>query len=540
MEKRLLLSLWVVSLAGCGGGTAPDGGAGGTGGGVGGGAGAAGGSGAQTAWQASDYVKATNTAWSASFGAAVSLSGDGQRMAVGSPNEDSGGKGIGAPQNTHTAPISGAVYLYRMQAGHWTPELFIKAADAAPQSSFGSAVSLSADGNTLFVGAPGMVVPVADRVVKLGVVYVFRLAAAGWAQTDRLECPYDQPLPTPTDYDPIQMRLATGCGAVLQSSASGETVVTRWSTEHQFAATATGHTDNPLGGRVVVLDHAAQGWSSALIAGSSATYDCDNLLMPVALSAAGDRFAVGDTCDPSSAVGINGDRTDTQAWGSGAAMMFTRSASGWQLEAWFKASNTGANDAFGTSLALSGDGAILVVGAPKESSFTSTINGDGANDGTPEAGAAYVFRRTGGAWAQTEYVKTPDAHHSYMKGAHFGASVAISRDGSTIVAGAPGEAELFAPGVMASPPTATGFVGSPGGAAYALHCTPACAFDAWITPSAPLPDMGDFGSVVSLTDDGQTLAASCPADPSAATGINGDATNSTLPFSGAVWMFVNP
>ena len=79
------------------------------------------------------------------------------------------------------------------------------------------------------------------------------------------------------------------------------------------------------------------------------------------------------------------------------------------------ASNPDAGDLFGISLALQDD--TLVVGAVGEDSAASGINADQTNndfaaDQFPGmdigAGAVYVFKRTGGIWAQTAYLKPSD------------------------------------------------------------------------------------------------------------------------------------
>jgi hypothetical protein len=132
---------------------------------------------------------------------------------------------------------------------------------------------------------------------------------------------------------------------------------------------------------------------------------------------------------------------------AGAAYVFERDDSGnWQQKAYLKAPNAGTNDAFGFSVAISGD--TIVVGAYWEASnstavcneFTSSAcdnaGMDGPdNNGASFAGAAYVFERDGsGAWQQKAYLKAPNAQMSD----YFGFSVAIS--GDTIVVGAYGEA----------------------------------------------------------------------------------------------------
>lgn len=104
---------------------------------------------------------------------------------------------------------------------------------------------------------------------------------------------------------------------------------------------------------------------------------------------------------------------------------------------YFKASNTGANDQFGISVALSGDSNTLAVGAYYESSNATGIGGDEANNLASNSGAVYVFTRTSGTstWSQQAYVKASNTETSD----YFGRSVALSGDGNTLAVGAAGE-----------------------------------------------------------------------------------------------------
>jgi hypothetical protein len=77
-------------------------------------------------------------------------------------------------------------------------------------------------------------------------------------------------------------------------------------------------------------------------------------------------------------------------------------------------------DQFGSSIAMSGDGSTIVVGAP-------------LNDGNGvDAGSVRVFSFSNGSWVQ----KGVDID-GRRAGDQFGSSVAVSADGSTIVVGAP-------------------------------------------------------------------------------------------------------
>jgi hypothetical protein len=79
---------------------------------------------------------------------------------------------------------------------------------------------------------------------------------------------------------------------------------------------------------------------------------------------------------------------------SGAAYLFERTAgvSGvWEQTAYIKASNTGAGDRFGFSVAL--DEHLAVVGAAYEDSDATGVGGDQTSDTVMslDSGAAYVF-----------------------------------------------------------------------------------------------------------------------------------------------------
>ena len=94
-------------------------------------------------------------------------------------------------------------------------------------------------------------------------------------------------------------------------------------------------------------------------------------------------------------------------------------------QAYLKAPNVDPDDNFGYSVAVSGD--TVAVGAIYEDSNQTTItNGPtaSADNSATNAGAVYIFRRTGVTWAQEAYLKAPNAGASDQ----FGISVAVSGD----------------------------------------------------------------------------------------------------------------
>ena len=56
-----------------------------------------------------------------------------------------------------------------------------------------------------------------------------------------------------------------------------------------------------------------------------------------------------------------------------------------------KGANTDAGDEFGSSVALSDNGRMMVVGAHGEDSAARGINGNQADNSAADSGAAYVF-----------------------------------------------------------------------------------------------------------------------------------------------------
>ena len=107
------------------------------------------------------------------------------------------------------------------------------------------------------------------------------------------------------------------------------------------------------------------------------------------MAVSGDTVVVGAYGEDSSATGVNGNQADNSAADSGAAYVFIRSGTTWSQQAYLKASNTGADDYFGWSVAVSGD--TVVVGAYGEDSNATGVNGNQADNSASDAGAAYVF-----------------------------------------------------------------------------------------------------------------------------------------------------
>jgi hypothetical protein len=240
------------------------------------------------------------------------------------------------------------------------------------------------------------------------------------------------------------------------------------------------------------------------------------------LAAWGDTLVVGAPGEDSSATGVNGDATSNLAENSGAVYVFRRSGSAWQLEAYLKASNTGAEDEFGSSVAIHDD--LLVVGAPGEDSNATNPTGDQTNDSAPGSGAAYVFRREGTTWRAEAYLKPLNTDASDF----FGYAVAVH--GDRVAVGA-----LFEDG---GSPDINGpdndSVESSGAAYVFARNDGTWAQEAYIKGSSP-GVFDQFGTSLALSAD--TLAVGSPGDDSNATGVGGDASNGDAAGSGAVHVF---
>ncbi len=113
----------------------------------------------------------------------------------------------------------------------------------------------------------------------------------------------------------------------------------------------------------------------------------------------------------------------------------TAAITSWSEQAFLTASNSRPNNLFGAALAVAGD--TLAVRSPGESSDATGIDGDQNDTSAPNAGAAYVFERSGTSWSQKTYVKSS----STQANDQFGNAVALSTDTLVIGAGNESNAE---------------------------------------------------------------------------------------------------
>jgi drug/metabolite transporter superfamily protein YnfA len=272
----------------------------------------------------------------------------------------------------------------------------------------------------------------------------------------------------------------------------------------------------PGAGAVYVIVRAGTTWIQQAFLKAS-NVDADDAFGEV-IAIDGDTLVIGARYEASAATGVDGDQGDNSAPQAGAAYVFVRSGTTWSQQAYLKASNTDAGDEFGANVAISGD--TIVVTSQKEASA-----GDPADNSLTRAGAAYVFTRSGATWSQQAYLKPADP----TSFAIFGVGAAIT--GDTIAIGAPGEASR-ATGIDGDE-TDTSLANA--GAAYVfVRAGSAWSQQAYLKAASTDAD-DSFGQGVALA--GDTLVVGCPGDSSAATTIDGDATDNSLAGAGAAYVF---
>jgi FG-GAP repeat len=273
-------------------------------------------------WVEEQKLSASDAAAGDEFGHSVSVSGD--TIVVGASQP----AGAGA----------GAVYVYRDNAGVWSQEQKVTAADAAADDGFG--ISVSVDGNVVLVGAwRDDDACVADPNCNSGSAYLFRRTGVSWFEEDKIIA--------------ADGALRDGFGFSVSLSAGVAVVGAR---DDDDAGNSSGS--------AYVFRDAAGVWSQEqkLVAGDAAAAD----KFGASVGVSGQTIVVGATDD-----GDGGPR-------SGSGYVYRFDGLVWQETQKLVASDAAAGDRLGFSTSVDGDVAIL--------SATQADLGALAN-----AGAAYAF-----------------------------------------------------------------------------------------------------------------------------------------------------
>ena len=314
-------------------------------------------------------------------------------------------------------------------SGNWDK---VGASDAANNDYFGHSVAISNDGKTAVIGAYG------DATLR-GAAYVFakvdnQLYRETWVEVAKL---------TASDgasNDEFGRRN-------IAISGDGSRIVVGAANESSSR------------GKIYVFDRPAIGvWSTTSTSTQLTATD----------GVAGDYFgySVAISTDGNTIVaGAYGD--DDGGSASGSIYIFYWNGSGW-TQVKKVASDDATNDRFGHNVSVSSDGGVVVVGAYQEST---------------NAGAAYIFTRSGDVWTQRLKLSSPDPATS-----RFGVSVCVSADGGTIIVGSD---------------QAEGTVGFQYGAAYVyVGSGSSWTQQAKLVKPGTRVDLEHFGYSVSLSSDG--------------------------------------
>ena len=395
---------------------------------------------------------------------------------------------------------------------------YLKASNAGMDDGTTASVSVSVaiSGDLMVMGVPeeessatGVNGDESDnRSTRSGAVYVFRRENEQWVQEAYLKASNTSIL------DDFGESVAI----------SGDLIVVGASGEDSGATGVNGdQSDNSSGrsGAAYVFRRENGGWSQEAYLKASNTGEGDNFGSIVAIS--GETIVVGADSEGSDAIGVNGDQNNNSAEESGAAYVFRRENGQWMQEAYLKASNTDLEDRFGVSVAISEE--TIVVGASREGSGATRVNGDESDNSDLFTGAAYVFRRENEQWTQEAYLKASNSDEFD----EFGRSVAIS--GETIVVGTPFEAS-DATRVNGAQNDDSAFRA---GAAYVFRRENGqWTQEAYLKASNT--DVNDeFGTSVSIS--GESIVVGAPFERSDATGVNGVQNDNSIFRPGAAYVF---
>lgn len=353
-------------------------------------------------------VTASDGATSDSFGYSVAL--DGTTAAVGA-QAATVGDNIG----------QGAAYVFTRTNGVWTEAEKLTASDGAAYDSFGNGVALS--GTTVIVGAPNASV---NGNTGQGAAYVFTQSGGNWSQTQKLLATdgaasneFGTSVSVQGDtalIGAIQLLHGPGAAYIFVNSAGTWTQTAKLTASGGsgafgdavrldgnnalIGAQLTGVGGNMDQGAAFVFTNQGGTWnqSGVLVANDGGRFD--SLGSSVALE--GSTALVG-----APGATVNGAQR-------GAAYIFTESNGGWNQAQKLTASDGEDLDDFGSSVALSGETALI--GAAQYYS-----------DGT---GKMYVFRHSNNTWTQDTELLASDGSTDD----EFGWAAAL--DGSTALIGA--------------------------------------------------------------------------------------------------------
>jgi len=327
------------------------------------------------------------------FGTSVALSADGQVALVGAPHADE---------------QDGAAWVFRHSESGWSPgEKLTAGAEERGTGRFGRAVALSSSGDVALIGAPGY-------NSFRGAAWTFTHSESGWSPGEKLAA---AAVPGEAHFGHSVALSSDGDTALIGAPATGEYIGAAWS----FTRRGT------------------SSWEEGEELSGAGEIGSGHFGSSVALSGDG-------------ATALVGGRFDND--GLGAVWAFNRASTFWgQGEKLTAGAGETEAGQFGYSVALSGDGDLALVGAPRTGSHS---------------GRVWVLTHSGEAstWTPDEALESPE--EAANRG--FGASAALSSSGVSALVGAPQSDErvgkVWATGPGVTPlPTVTNVTPTSGPAA---------------------------------------------------------------------------
>jgi hypothetical protein len=319
--------------------------------------------------QASDY-----------FGQSIAVSADGNFIVV----------------STYIAPAGtgvGAAYVYVKSGNAWELQQKLPTQGVAG-GYMGLSAAISADGSYIALGARNR----SGSVASEGAVYIFVRTVSSWALQQRILAP----VAVASDF----------FGWSVGLSGSGDTLITG----------AYGQDTDAAGGATVGNAGAAY-----LFTRTSTTWTFAQKIVPT-VRGSSDQFGISCSISSDGTVALIGAQyQDTDAAGgaslasAGAAYIFTKASGVWTQTQKIVASDRTANNAFGSTVSLSGNGLYAIVG--------SALNATNASGGVTlsNAGAVYIFVREAGGSVWTQQAKVVASDRAIDN--FFGLTVDISGDG---------------------------------------------------------------------------------------------------------------
>lgn len=275
---------------------------------------------------------------------------------------------VGAHRFGSSPNQAGAVALFQRAGLEWSAAGMLQASDRTAADDFGASVSLL--GDWMAVGAP-----LDDpRGTNSGSAYLFQNGTGGWTQS---------------------AKLITSDGSALDQFGASISLAQGW----VFGGSPFDDDRGADSGAAYVFQYDGQAWTQSAKLTPGAAGD----QFGTAASASGDAVAIGAPFD------------DQRGSDAGAAYVYRRNGTTWELEATLRASDGASGDRFGGALSLDGD--TLMVAASRDDRI-----------GAVDHGSAYIFRRIDGQWTQEAKLIPADSTGNDF----FGSAVALRGDWALI------------------------------------------------------------------------------------------------------------